>query len=274
MLDLDTDPSARAKPGPCSYGQQVPAVDQATRVLFHLGQAPPEQANLTAICRAAGIHYSKGHAILNTLRAAGLVTRNEASKTYSLGPAVLTLSRCLLDRTDLAQAAEPLLAELADASGATALLGTITADHVYVVARREAPAGIAVSIRVGHRYPLTWGAHGKAIVAHLAEAERDKVLAAGPLHFQGDPTDLCDLGAVRQELAEVRRLGYAVDLGAVQTGISAVSAPLLTGRGEPAAAVILVGTFPPEDAAALGRRVAATAREMSQRLGPYLGGAG
>lgn len=255
---------------PAGYGRLVPAVEQATRILYHLAATPADDANLTEICRAVGIHKSKGYAILNTLRSAGLVVRNEPAKTYALGPGVLTLSRALLDRIGLAPAAEPHLAELAQATGATALLGLITTGQVFIVARQEAPAAMGVTVRVGHRYPLTWGAHGKAIVAFLPPARREAVLAEEPLFFYGDAEKPPADRDLRAELAEVRRQGFALDLGGVQAGINAVSAPVLNSRGEPAAVLVLVGTFPPGFAPEHGRRVAATAREMTARLAPFL----
>ncbi len=242
-----------------TYGRQVPAVEQTTRVLYFLASAPSGAATLTEICRAVDIHLSKGHAILATLRSAGLVVRHDPAKTYSLGPGVLTLARSLLDRTGLATASEPYLAGVAAATDCTALLGLITTGRVFIVARREAPdAAVGVTIRVGHRYPLGWGAHGRAIAAFLPPERRAEVLGG----------DRCP--AADADLDEVRRRGFAVDIGGMQAGVSAVSAPVLDVHGEPAAALILVGTFPAELADAHGRRAAAAAREMSAALAPYL----
>ncbi|MHB9115559.1 MAG: IclR family transcriptional regulator [Thermoleophilia bacterium] len=241
------------------YGRQVPAVEQTTRVLYHLASVPSGDATLTEICRAVDIHLSKGHAILATLRSAGLVVRKDQAKLYSLGPGVLTLARSLLDRTGLATAAEPYLAEAAAATECTALLGLITAGRVFIVARRETPgAAVGVTIRVGHRYPLGWGAHGRAIAAFMPPERRAVVLGGAGVSVS------------TADLDEVRSRGFAADIGGMQAGVSAVSAPVLDARGEPAAALILVGTFPADLADTHGRRAAAAARAMSVALAPYL----
>lgn len=249
--------------------RHVPAVEQSTRVLYFLAAVPTGAATLTEVCRAVGVHMSKGHGILTTLCAAGLVVRKEPAKTYSLGPGVLTLARSLLDRTGVADAAAPHLAELAAVTGCTALLGLITAGRVFIVARREAPdAAVGVTIRVGHRYPLTWGAHGRAIAAFQSPESRvDPDPAAMTAADEYPPPSSAAAGA---DLEEVRRRGFAVDIGGMQTGVSAVSAPLLDARGDPVAVLILVGTFPAELAEGHGGRVAAAAREMSASLAPYL----
>ncbi len=258
---------------PTDYGQKVPAVDQAIKVLHFLAGDPRGQSTLTEVCAGVGIYKSKGKAILNTLRSANLVTKNEHDKTYSLGPGVLLLSRALLDQTDLTRAAAPFLEELAVASGTLAFLTLIRDSQQYVVARSGSPGGIGVSIRVGYHYPLTWGSMGKAIVAFLPEGEREELMSSPPLFFHGDPrSDPEDLDAVRAELELCRRAGFGADLGAITPGLMAVSAPLVGGRGivRPVGTVTVAGTFSVEEAGEHGRRVAAKAREMRVRLGPLL----
>lgn len=262
--------TAKSGSAASGYNRQVPAVGQAVDVLYYLAAVPSGEANLTQICRAVDIHLSKGHAILGTLRSTGLVVRSQA-KMYTLGPGALTLSRSVLDRTGLATAADPYLRDLSALTGATALLGLITADHVFIVARREAPATLGVTIRVGHRYPLTWGAHGKAIVAFLSPERRGEILAGGPLLFRGDPVDHpVDVTGLEAELDETRLRGFAVDLGGMQAGVSAVSVPLMNSHGDPAAVLILVGTFSADLVADRGQSVVRAAQEMRVRLAPFL----
>ncbi|MCZ7661802.1 MAG: IclR family transcriptional regulator [Thermoleophilia bacterium] len=259
--------------------QLVPAVDQAARILFALAGFSRGTATLTEICGQVGVSKSKGLAILNTLRGAGLVTKNERSKTYRLGPRLLTLSRALLDHTDLAHEAAPYLDDLVTRTGHTALLGLVSGDRLFVVARREVRAGMGIAVHVGHRFPLTLGAHGKAILAALPKEELEGILAKGSLSVYGEARkNSVDLGMLRAELDECRRLGYAHDLGVTRPGIGAVSAVLVDEYSEAsppgiariAGSLIVVGTFSAESAAEYGSIVAATAREMSARVGSLL----
>lgn len=262
------------EPG-ADYDQNVPAVDQAARILYYLAGDARGHCTLTEVCNAVGIYKSKGRAILNTLRAADLVSRNDQEKTYALGTGLIVLSRAVLDRTDISAAVAPYLEQLAVQPGTCAFLALTRDAEFYVVARREGPGGLSVTIRVGYNYPLTWGSMGKAIVAFLPEPEREELLAEGSLFFYGDTgARPVDLDAVRAELDECRRLGYGIDLGAIQQGFSAASAPLFGSRqpSRPVGVVTLFGTFPAEEAVAHGKRVAAVAHEMRARLGPLFDG--
>lgn len=261
-----------AEPGPTPYAEQVPAADQAVRLLFSLAGSPRGRRSLSDLCRETGIYKSKGYYLLNTLQRSGLVMRYQDTKAYALGPGVLALSRAFLDHTDPGEVAAPYLERLAETTRCTALMGLITADQVFVVAQREAPAGFGMSIRVGHRYPLTWGAHGKAVVAFLPPAERDAILAQGSPLFYGEAGGAArDSQAVRDELDEVARLGYATDEGAMQQGINAVSAPVLDDQGRPGGCLLVVGAFALSSAALFGEQVAAAARGLSIEVGPLLG---
>src|SRR5665811_107344 len=98
MTQTFTGP-ADAPPGPAGdgYTKRVPAVDQANRILFFLAERKGDAPTLSEICRGLGIHKSKGLALLNTQRAAGLVSRDERTKTYTLGASLLVLSRAMLE---------------------------------------------------------------------------------------------------------------------------------------------------------------------------------
>jgi IclR family acetate operon transcriptional repressor len=250
------------------YNRRVPAVDQASRILFYMARNPQPGLSLTEICREVGIHKSKGYSILNTLQAFDLVLREPTAKTYTLGPGLLVLSRAVLDNNDLRYLAAPYLDTLAQETRSTALLGLVNGDRVVVAAKRDTVAEIGVTIGVGHRYHLTWGAHGKVLVGLLPEEEQERILAGERLHFYGQTgSEGVDLSLVREEIEEARRLGYGKDLGQVQAGINAVSAPVFGSTPVPIGCVLVVGTFPASAAAVFGERVVAVAREISSTLG-------
>ena len=244
----------------------VPAVEQAARILLFFSKNDRGQANLTEICQALGIYKSRGHAILKTLAAYGLIERNEATKRYRLGPAVLTLSRSLLQHLDLRAVALPHLETLARETGCTALVGIVSEEHFIVIAKRDGGTPLGITIEVGHRFHLTAGAHGKAIVAFLPEEERAKILKRKNLYFYGNPENY-QKSRLTKEINVCRSRGYALDMGDLQPGIHAAAAPVLTVGNRVAGAVIAVGTFPKEAAPTIGEKVRKAAQAISRAMG-------
>jgi DNA-binding IclR family transcriptional regulator len=244
----------------------VPAVEQASRVLFCLAGNSSSQMSLLEICSQVGIHKSKAYSILQTLQKFGLVQRFSDRKGYALGPGLITLSRKVLDDFNAPRLAEPILEELATKFGGTATLGLIADRIVFVVAKNEGGVDIGVTIRTGHRFPLTYGSHGKAIAASLPEKELEHLLKETKLYFHGSSEKL-DRNRLAGELAQCRADGYALDLGEMKPGLNSVAAAVF-GPGEtPIGYIALIGLFPSETARESGPLVSTAAKTLSRQLG-------
>jgi DNA-binding IclR family transcriptional regulator len=260
-----------------SYLQLVPAVDQAVRLLFCLANTVGGEASLTQLTKEVGISKSKGLAILNTLKSAGLVTRDDRNKNYGLGPNLLPLGRALINNTDLAKAATPYLEELAAKTGCSIHLGVVSGETLFVVARRHAPGGSYIPIDVGHRYPLTWGAHGRAYLASLPVEEFEQRLGHSSMIQAGETDrDQIDRETLRAQVEEARLAGYGKSLGTTWSGQNAISAVVRVATRETpegwriVGCIVAVGSFAPERAAEIGEALVAVAKDMSASLGPLL----
>ncbi|NNG01071.1 MAG: IclR family transcriptional regulator [Desulfobacteraceae bacterium] len=251
---------------PPKYNSLVPAVDQASRILVCLGKNSQHKMSLTDICKTVGIHKSKGFSILNTLMKYGFVEKDPMSKAYSLGVGLLFLSRNVLDNLNLRDISEPFLKQLALATHNTALFCLISSEQVFTVAKHEGDRKIGVTIRLGHRFHITSGAHGKVLVAHMPENEREALLKRDRLFFYGDSQPV-EVTKLSDELARCRELGYAVDLGLLSPGINAVSSAVFGPDQRLIGCIILLGTFEEKRVQQFGSIVAETAVKMSDKIG-------
>ena len=253
--------------GKSAYKPLVPAVEQASRVLLCLGESPNFKMKLTEICKQVGIHKSKGHSILNTLKQFGFVEKDPQAKTYSLGPALIFLSRHVLDNLYYPEIVSPFLDDLAKETNGTALFGLIYGEHLLVVGKREGNQNIGFSIRLGHRFHITLGAHGKAMVAFMPEADREKILTKKRVYFHGLDISRLNMKRLRDELTKCRQLGYAQDVGEITTGVNFVSAPVFGVQEKIVGCIILIGTFPEGLIEKYGPKTADVARRISYKLG-------
>ncbi len=244
----------------------VPAVEQASRILFGLAETPSTHMSLIEICAQVGIHKSKAFSILETLRRFGLVQKNPNGKGYSLGPGIVSLSRKVLDDLNPPRLAKPVLEDLAKKTKSTAVLGLIVGHDVFVAAKHEGEGNIGVTMRVGHRLPLAYGAHGKAIFAFLPKKERDDLLKSHNLYFHGDPAKL-DRNRLMKEFARCRHKGFAEDLGEVNPGLHVIAAPVLGPNRMPMGFIEIFVLFSSKLARRFGPLVAEAAKELSRQLG-------
>jgi DNA-binding IclR family transcriptional regulator len=244
----------------------VPAVEQASQVLFCLAGAESPHMSLIEISSQVGIHKSKAFSILRTLQKFGLIQRNNGGKGYSLGPGLIGLSRRFLDNLNAPRLAEPMLQELARKAEGTAILGLIAEKNVFVAAKQEVDRDIGVTIRVGRRFPLTYGSHGKAIVAFLPPEEREELLQDDKLYFHGKP-EMFDRARLQEELVQCRRNWFAVDVGEVMSGLNTVAAPVFGPGTTPIGYIIVMGFFSGAAAWEFGPSVAEAGKALSRQLG-------
>lgn len=249
------------------YNPSVPAVEQASRVLLCLGESPSFKMKLTEICHQVGIHKSKGYSILNTLKQFRFVEKDPQTKTYSLGPALIFLSRHVLDNLHYPEIVAPFLDDLAKETNGTALFGLIYGEHLMVVGKREGNQNIGFTIRLGHRFHITLGAHGKAIVAFMPEPDKEKILAKKKVYFHGFNTLQLDRERLRDELNKCRQLGYAQDVGEVTQGVNFISAPVFGVQEKIMGCIVLIGTFAESLIEKYGPKAADIARRISYKLG-------
>lgn len=251
---------------PSSYQPIVPAVDQASRILLCLSKPSNAKMGVTEISKEVGIPKSKAYSILNTLRQFGFIAKDPQTKTYSLGIGLLSLARHVLDNLRYPEVVSSFLQDLATETNGTALFGLIQGEHVVVMDKSERNQNIGFTVRVGHRFHMTLGAHGKAITAFLPEDEREQILSKKKAYFFGDASRM-NVKLLREELRQCRQLGYAKDIGGITPGVNVVSAPLFDNRNRLMGCLILIGTFPSKRAEDYGLKVAAIARQISQKLG-------
>jgi DNA-binding IclR family transcriptional regulator len=244
----------------------VPAVEQALRVLFHMASNGSSHMGLIDICSEVGIHKSKAYSILQTLQKFGIVQRNNDRKGYSLGPGLIGLSRRFLDNLSAPTLAEPILENLAKRTGTTAALGLIADKNVFVASKHEGGHGIVVTMRVGHRFPITYGCHGKAIAAFLSEDDLDALLKQRKLYFQGDPAQL-DKTRLMADIQRCRRDWFAEDTEETAPGLNAVAAPVLGPNGYPIGYIVVLGLVSAEATHECGPFVAEAGKTLSRQLG-------
>jgi DNA-binding IclR family transcriptional regulator len=248
------------------YNKLVPAVEQAAKIIVYLCSMPGLQSNLTDIARNVGISKSKAYAILNTLQRFGFVLRNPDTKTYSVGLYMMSIGQKVLENINYRELAGPFLKELARETQSTAVLGLITGENQYVIVRQESTQQIHITTQFGQAYPLTYGAHGKAIVAFFEEGEREKVLSGEMLYFYKDPLVL-DRGLLMKELEECRITGFARDHETGHPMVKILAAPLFGANGRPLGTIQIIGLIEESAIAARGARLVEAAQRFSTLLG-------
>lgn len=240
----------------------VQSVDRAVTILELL--AHQGMLGVTDLARELAVHKSTASRLVGALERRGLVEQVEERGKYRLGPGVLRLAGATTARLDLVQEARPICKHLAAETGETvniAVLATNTA--LYIDQVSGTPANWDW---VGQHIPLHATSNGKVLVSELPSAEVRTLVRALTPYTEHTITSLAEL---RRQLDGVRTNGYALARDELDSGLTAVAAPIRNAHGEIVASVSVSGpTFrmAPKVEASIPLVVAA-AREISFRLG-------
>ncbi len=247
-------------------GNAVRSVDRAAALLLALGESQGE-AGVTELARRLGLHKSTASRLLATLERRGLVEQDGESGKYRLGLVVIRLAEQAERTLDLRGIAMPELERVARLTRETVSLAVLDGDESLTVAQADGPNLIAVADWTGRSTPLHCVASGKVLLAALAEREVLRIVRRGLVRHT--ERTIVELEPLLEELARVRRRGYATALGEFEVGLNAVAAPVVDARGSVIAAVDIWGPafrLTPRrlpELAALAREAAAT---ISARL--------
>lgn len=246
----------------------VPAIERAALVLRALAtDGGPRR--LTDLSRSLGYSKSTLSELLSTLEHYGFVERDDDSRAYRLGYALLELGNAVLRRLDLRQVARPYLVRLRDSTGETAVLHAPNGQGALIIERAESEHQLKVVAPLGYPLPPFAGAVAKVLLAGHPEQELTNLLAGRSLPAFTSHS-ITDPGRYLKELARVRRRGYAVDDEEYLPGVRAVSAPILDDRGRTVATVTIVGSsarFTQHRMREAGTAVLVAAERISRRLG-------
>ncbi|HEY7735238.1 MAG TPA: IclR family transcriptional regulator [Candidatus Limnocylindrales bacterium] len=248
-------------------GNAVRSVDRAAALLLALGESQGE-AGVTELARRLGLHKSTASRLLATLQRRGLVEQDDETGKYRLGIVVIRLAERAERTLDLRGIALPELERLARLTHETTGLGVVESEALLTVAQVDGPNLIAVGDWTGRSTPLHCVASGKVLMAALAEREVLRLVRRGLVSYT--ERTIVQLEPLLEELARVRRRGYATAIGEYEMGLNAVAAPVHDARGTVIAAVDIWGPafrLTPRRIPELAVQARETAAAISVRIG-------
>ncbi len=248
-------------------GNAVRSVDRAAALLLALGDSHGE-AGVTELARRLGLHKSTASRLLATLEKRGLVEQDEETGKYRLGLVVIRLAERAERTLDLRSIAMAERERLARVTRETTGIGVIDGDQMLTVAQADGPNLVAVADWTGRCVPLHSVAAGKVLLASLPEREVLRFVRRGLTRFTEHT--ITELEPLLEELARIRRRGYATAFGEFDQGLNAVAAPVHDARGSVVAAVDVWGPafrVTPRRVPELVQQVREAAAAVSVRLG-------
>lgn len=209
--EVSDDPVVRSSGG-------VQSLDRAFAILEAMADAGGV-IGLSQLAEKADLPLATIHRLVRTLVNLGYV-RQEDSRQYSLGAKLMRLSDTASKRMGVWT--RPAMSKAVEKLGESVNLAVLDADEIVYVAQVQPSANfMRMFTEVGFRTAPHATAVGKAILAGYPEEDVVAMLGRTGMERHTDRT-LVTPDAFLAELAEVGRLGYAIDDGEQEIGVRCI----------------------------------------------------
>ncbi len=195
---------------------------KAFELLTYLSRAG-EAVTLARISRETGWDKATALRYLGSLAEAGAVEKRENG--WVLGLALIELASRVPVSENVAARARPVLERLARETGETINLGSWSNGGAYYLAKADGGRNLRLRTSPGDRLPLHCTAVGKAILATLDPAYLEDFLLQAP-YPRLTPVTITEAAAFREEIGQVRSVGYAMDREEYEPGLVCIAVPM------------------------------------------------
>lgn len=239
-------------------------LDRVVRVLESFGDGAP--LTVSQLARRAGLPVATAHRLAVALLAHGLLERDPGGR-LRVGVRLWELAARAPRALGLREAAMPYMEDVQAVTRQHVQLSVLEGDDVLFIERLSARNAVVNLSQIGRRLPAHVSSSGLVMVA-FAPPERQEQVLARPMTAYTAHT-IVDPDRLRRALAEVRRVGYAVSVGAVHLDATGIAVPV-SGPGNAvvaALAVVVPSHAPPRQHVSA---LLAAARGISRTLGAQL----
>lgn len=222
---------------------------------------------VTDLAKELELTKSNVHRLLQTLVHSGYAYQEPGQARYALTVKFCELGLQVLSRLDVKRIAAPHLDALVKETGESAYLSILDQDHTIYVDKVEGSYPVRAYAPVGSRAPAYCVATGKALLAHQPPEVIDQVARRIEAYTTNTVKNRREL---EEELARVRRQGYAINNGEWRESVCGLAAPIFDGSHRAIAAIGISGPsdrLRPRVLRSFAASVTAAARAVSESMG-------
>lgn len=208
---------------------RVEALAKGLRILSLFTEQRPTW-RVSDIALEVGMPLPTVYRVVMTLRAEDYLV-HLPNGDYRPGVRVLTLGSAALRSMDLVEIATPPLQALGEATGETVNLGVLSGDRVLYLIRLRNSDLVTANIQVGSTLAAVHTSIGKLLLAQLPAEELGRLVTTDSFTSAHGPNARGSLSALREELATIRRDGWAAQDEELAFGLRSVAAPVRDATG-------------------------------------------
>lgn len=211
----------------------IASLGKGLRVLESFSADKPRQS-ISDVAETTGLDRATARRCLLTLHSLGYADYD--GKFFTLTPRVLRLGIGVLAALPLPQIVQPWLDQMSEQIGQSCSVSILDRTEIVYLARAAQRRVMSIGLMPGSRLPAHCTSMGRVLLAALPEPEAIALIEASDLSprtlfSKTDPVEILN------ELARVRKDGYALVDQEVELGLRSIAVPVYNGRGKIVAAL-------------------------------------
>jgi DNA-binding IclR family transcriptional regulator len=210
-------------------------VEHAIDVLAVLERESPMPLSVSEIAGRLRMTKPSTSRMMKTLLAAGLVSRDEGTRKFSLGLRLWEFGGSVLANIDVRRVALPTMAEGVIKIGRPMSLAVTDGLHVVHIERVAQEEGVVLAMPMAIRAPLHAVAVGKVLLAYSPARFVDTAVRRGLTAYTS--RTITSETALMKELATIRITGLAFNSGEMQGASYGIAAAIRNPAGSAVAAL-------------------------------------
>lgn len=217
----------------------IGSVIKAIEIIEELAKSNTD-LGVTEISNKLNYGVSASYHLLNTLRLCNIIEQDSTTKKYRLGLKLFKISTMARRENHLANISKPYLERLKEETGETSNLIVLDGEEVVYIQQAESTKLVKMFTKTGARVPAYCTGAGKVLLAYLPEKKRASILKK--INFvKYTENTIIDPQKLIEECESIREIGYAIDKGEREEGVTCVAAPVYDCDGGVIAAVSVSG---------------------------------
>lgn len=228
----------------------------------------PEQPviDIEIICSQLGYTSASAYRYVRELSDAGLIVR--LPRGYALGPRVIELDRHMTEHHPILVAGTDLAADLVAQTGLEVLISELYGSTVIAIHEERGADSQTVVFGRGRPMDLFRSATARVILAYLLPRQLRRLYDARAQSAAGPP--IADTWkAFSREMLQIRKDGYCVSEGELESGMTGIAAPIFDEKQRILSSLTLVGStqrYRAFDKAFLSSLVTQAAQKITARI--------
>lgn len=221
----------------------INAVDRALDIIIYLYNAGNE-VSITKISEDMGIYKSTVFRTLATLEAKDFVTKNPETEKYSLGTRLYLIGTSIGEKMGIQRLIRPYAKELHEEFNEAVNVSILERNEkdIYrsvIIYKEENSQILRFNSEIGSRNDCHCAAVGKCLLAFSENIDLSIYETRSMIAYTEHT--IVTLDALKKELEQVRRQGYAIDDEEREIGLTCLGAPILKNNQYAVAAISLSG---------------------------------